>query len=81
MQIGRIQIGPNGQTAMVTGLVLTAPVLKATGRETVQRRPTTIVLQKAGDSWFIQETRLAGRAGEAGARSGQTGGAQRRGRQ
>ena len=81
MQVGRIQMGPNGRTAMAIGFVTTAPVLKATGQGVTQRRPMTILLRKVGDSWLIEDTRFPARAGEAAGRANQPGGAARRGRQ
>jgi ketosteroid isomerase-like protein len=95
IQVARVQLGNNGQTALVTGSLTSAPVLKATGREIPpQRRPATIQLRKTGDTWLIQDVRFPLRPGDPGiqatgaearpalgARAGQADGAVRRGRQ
>ncbi|MGB7218235.1 MAG: protein kinase [Vicinamibacterales bacterium] len=61
IQVARIRIGANRQTAIATGFVTSAPVLKAGGPEMTQRRPMTFLFWKAGDSWLIEETRSPGR--------------------
>jgi hypothetical protein len=57
LEIDRVEVAPDGQTATVTGTVITAPVVK-TGRAAPQRSKALFRLKKNGDIWLIQDVSL-----------------------
>jgi hypothetical protein len=57
IEIDRVDISPDGQTANVTAEVTTAPIVRM-GRVTPQRSKAHFLLKKSGDVWLIQDVNM-----------------------